>query len=271
MISGAYLTPVSAATATASTTTTTSELNVNINSIDSEIDQLVNIRGDQSISSSTKESEEISTQQNILNQVITISTNEISTIQAKLNSLPTFATNSKEFSLQSNYLAELSSYSEYFTKESAVVANAVTLSQLQTVAANIKAFRDAGYNSEIYNMTTFCLLYYDADIISTAQSRLNSVLSDLATLDKAQLLLNPSELNVDANQVTQLIAKASTLHDQASQMIIELPDSATTTTSTAFSATSTPRTLIEKSINDIKSAYGYFIQISSSIKTQLDY
>jgi limonene-1,2-epoxide hydrolase len=246
----------------------------------------MDIRGDQSIATDTKITEEISAQQNILNEVIALSTNEISTLQTKLNDLTTFATDSEEYSLQSNYLAELSSYNEYFTQESAIVASASTLDQLQTVAANIKAFRDAGYNSEIYNMVTFTLLYYDAGIISTAENRLNSVGSDLDTLENQQLLSNTNPLDDEVSEAMILINKASSLHDQASGIILQaLPgDSASTTPglasdtastssvggSTTTSATST-RALIEKSITDIKSAYKIFIDVSTNINAQLNF
>lgn len=290
-ISGAFAQTAFAQTATTtatstSTATTTGSLNVSINSIDTELTQLMNIREDHSISSSTKVTEEISAQQDILNQVITLSTNEISALQTKLTNLPTFATDTEEYSLQSNYLAELSSYNDYFTQESAVVASASTLAQLQTVALSIKTFRDAGYNSEISNMLTFTLLYYDASIISTAENRLTSVSSDLASLEDAQLLLNPSMLDVDVSQAAGLIGKAATLHDQASALILQnwpldyasttasstaiTPTASSTATSTVSTNTPDPRNLIEKSIGDVKIAYQIFIGVATSIKTQLD-
>jgi hypothetical protein len=279
-ISGAFLRPALAAT---------SSIDSSINSIENKVGRLMDIRGDQSISSDTKTTKEIAAQKDILNEIVTLSANEISTLQTKLNSLPDFDKDSKGYSLKSNYLAELSSYNEYFTQESAVISSAVTLSQLQTVAVSIKTFRDAGYNSEIYDMVTFTLLYYDAGIISTANNRLNSISSDLTNLENAQLLLNSSVLDDDISQAANLIDKASSLHGQASGLILWVsPENSTSTTASSTTdseltptasstATSTPavdtpdpRDLIEKSISDIKSAYQIFIEVVNNIKTQLD-
>ncbi len=273
MALGACIVPVSAATAT-TTATTTRVLNVNINSIDTKVNQLMDIRGDQSIPNDTKTSEEIAAQQDILNEIIALSNNEISSVKTKLKNLPTFKKDSKEYSLQSNYLAELSSYSEYFAKESVVVSSTATLPQLQTVAANIKTFRDAGYNDEIYNMITFSLLYYDESIISTARNRLSSVLSDLTTLENAQLLSDSSVLDGKVGQATHLIGDASSLHDQVSQAILQpsLSDSTTTTASSTLSDNAPEqRSMLEKSITDIKDAYGFFIEISNNIRSQFAY
>jgi hypothetical protein len=118
------------------------------------------------------------------------------------------------------------------------------------------------------------LLYYDGDIVSTAKDRLTSVLSDLTTLENAQLLSNSSVLDGDVGKATHLINDASAMHDQASQIILQTPlttSSSTTASTTPSKSTPAPRDLIQKSINDIKSAYQFFIAISTSIKTQLSY
>ena len=273
------------------TSTTTGPIDDNISSIESKLGQLVDIRNNQSISTDTKTIEEITAQKGILNGVVSLSMNEISALQTKLNALPVFATGSEELSLQSNYLAELSSYNEYFTQESAVIASSTTLSQLQTTAASIKTFRDSGYNSETYNMVTFTLLYYDAGIISTAKSRLSSVSSDVANLENEQLLSESSVLDNDVKLSSQLINKASSLYNQANQLILQssLESSTSTTASSTVIASSTlnlaasatasstpataapdPRTLIEKSVSDVKDAYQIFIEIANNIKAQLD-
>lgn len=252
--------------------TSTNEMNASINSINSEVTNLSTIEGNESIPSQTKLDEEILAQQTILDQIITLSTNEIASVETELNDLPTFATDTKEYSLESNYMAELNSYSAYFQQESTVVANAVTLSQLETVAANIKEFRDSGYNTQIYNMVTFYLLYYDEGLISDANSRLGGVGSNLTTLDNSGLLSDPDQLNSELTQATNLIASSSALQEQAALLVLQTPlgSSTSTASSTAVSGNSTdPRTLIDQSISDIKTAYQLFIDIATDVKNQL--
>lgn len=267
---------------TALAATTTNSINSSINSIQNEVNNLANIRNSTSISNSAKTAEEVAAQKKVLQGVIALSKNEINAAQEKLNNLPTFDKDSAGYVLQNNYLTELGAYSKYFAEESSIVANATTSSQLQAVATDIKNFRNSGYNSEIYDMITFTLLYYDASIISTAGSRLSSIKSDLSSLESSQLLANQSALDDEVSQAADLINTASTLHDQASDLILQTSsstESASTTSSLNASSTATttkaaanpdPRSILEKSINDIKSAYQIFIKVANSIKDQLD-
>ncbi len=253
----------------------TSSLGNNISSIEDMVNELVNIRQDQSIPSDTKLAEEIATQRDILSQIVALSENEIITLQDRLNNLPAFDTSSRQYSLQSNYLAELGSYKEYFNEESTVITDAQTLPQLQTVAAEMKGFRDAGYNNEVANIEAFSLLYYNQNIISTAKARLNNVGKDLTQLENADLLINTQVIDSAFGIASKLINQASELNNLASSTILQaLPggtSSTTTTTPNMGSATTTnPLVLIEQSINDIKDAYQLFISIGKSIKTQLE-
>ncbi|MCL5224428.1 MAG: hypothetical protein M1361_02400, partial [Patescibacteria group bacterium] len=220
-----------AATSVSAALADTNSINNGITSVQNEVNNLINIRSSQSISDGTKTAQEIAAQKKVLKGVIALSDNEISTAQEKLNNLPTFDENSEAYVLQSNYLAELASYSKYFAAEGLIISNATTSDQLQAVAADIKAFRNSGYNSEIYNMITFTLLYYDADIISTANSRLNSIETDITSL--SQLLANQSALNSELNKASGLISEASDLHDQASALILQNSSSTASTTATS--------------------------------------
>ena len=260
----------------------TTSIGGDVNSIDQKVNQLITIRDDDSLTSAEKAVKEFQAQQDILNGVIDLSNNEIASVKDKLDALPKFDKDSPEDKLRSGYLDELDSYSAYFSIEKDKVTAAANIDDLKAIAADIKTYRAGGYNDEIQNMVTFALLYYDADVIATAQTRLDKVKVDIAKLQSLGLL-KKGFTQSSLDKAAGLISDAAKLQSQAKDLILEPPQTATdqttdeTTTSdktttnagTTVTPPPTPRDLVSKSIGEIKSAYNIFLRISKDVRKAL--
>jgi len=275
VVAGSVACPALAASSTTS-------IGGDVNSIDQKVNQLITIRDDDSLTSAEKAVKEFQAQQDILNGVIDLSNNEIASVKDKLDALPKFDKDSPEDKLRSGYLDELDSYSAYFSIEKDKVTAAANIDDLKAIAADIKTYRAGGYNDEIQNMVTFALLYYDADVIATAQTRLDKVKVDIAKLQSLGLL-KKGFTQSSLDKAAGLISDAAKLQSQAKDLILEPPQTATdqttdeTTTSdktttnagTTVTPPPTPRDLVSKSIGEIKSAYNIFLRISKDVRKAL--
>jgi hypothetical protein len=249
-----------------------------ISSINQKVAQLIAIRSDNSLTSTEKNAKEFQVQRDILNGVIDLSNNEIASAKDKLNALPKFNEDSPESKLRSGYLDKLASYSAYFNAAENKIIEAADIDNLKAIAADIKNFRSGGYNDEIQNIITFTLIYYDADIIATAQTRLDKLKIDISKLQNLGLLRKDFQQDSLA-KAASLINEASELQNQAKEIVLEPPQTATNEiigeTATSDKANTdagsttvqppTPRDLINKSISEIKNVYDIFLQISKDI------
>jgi hypothetical protein len=236
------------------------------NPIDKSVEDLLAIRDDDALSDAEKLANELETRRVILNDILNLSTDEVANLKGKLTKLPDFDKGSLEYDLTSGYLNDLDAYGAYFDAEKQKTADAASLDDVRTLAAEIKAYRASEYSTKIQQIFTFTLLYYNEGVIKIAENRLEKVTSDVGKLERLGLI-KPSSMHSQLDSAASLISEASKLQDKARSEI--LTGEATDVESDDVAVPPSPRELLEKSLNEVKDAYGVFLQIGKDIRKTL--
>ncbi|MHB9019643.1 MAG: hypothetical protein ACYC3G_02065, partial [Minisyncoccota bacterium] len=187
----------------------------------------------------------------------------------------------------------------------------------KNLAQEYKDWREQNYNIYVKKLTVFILTFQEKNVLKTANTRLEKIMTDIKKLESAKILkkedtwkfidsamkslTNAQIFNSNAEKIiTDLIEKdiiyiasstpetiiktSTTTPEKIIELMIENPEeSATssalklaTTTSTdliksplEISLENEAQTLIEKSLQEIKDAYGSFISISNKVKAKL--
>lgn len=247
--------------------------------IDKSVLELGTAKDDDELSPEERLGKQIDARIKIITEVISLSIKEIGGLRDKLNQLPKFAHKSKEKEMQEDFLANLDAHEDYFNNQSKKLddlkdeADQNKLNDgLRDLAKELKDYRDNTYNPAIQKIVDFVLLWADENAVHTAKTRLNKVISDIKKLEKFGLI-DKGTFRVQLDKASRLIASASDLQAQAKGLILNPPDETVEEGDKEAAkeklAKPKPRELIEKSFNQIKSAYDIFLKISKEVRKTL--
>ena len=198
-----------------------------------------------------------------------------------------FTEDSTEYALQQQFLGQLDSYRIFYTEKLDALSALETLEDIQTLAKEIKSYRDDTYTPGVENIVEFILVFYNEDVINIANERLSKISADLDKLVNVGLLEEkPFEGKI--TEIKTLLTEAAQLQNQARDIIIilpedETPEDITITVDAEVDSTSTidmesdtlketiPTTkeLLETSLGNVKAVYADFLEISNSVKETL--
>ncbi len=195
-----------------------------------------------------------------------------------------FPEDSLEYALRNEFLAKLDSYKVFYTDKLNTLDGLETLGDIQTLAKEIKSYRDEVYAPGVEEIVEFVLVFYSEDVINIANERFTRISADLDKLENLGLL-EEGVFSQEMADAQELLAGAADLRSHAWEIMFPIEegidDNATSTIQevseeipeTGLEITEdvppTVKELLETSLGKVKLAYGKFLEISSSVKETL--
>lgn len=199
-----------------------------------------------------------------------------------------FDENGRENELKNSFLESLSEYGLYYSTTLEGAETLTTLEDTQTLAQEVKDYRDTIYSPEVENIVQFILVFYSEDVINIASERFEKISEDIETLESLGLI-EKDKFNNQLGDVSSLLEEASNLRNEAKDMILAAPhneDEAITTDEVIEASTTAEMEIptgtetdvdeeniitdtIKKSLNDVKAVYEIFLEISGVVKETL--
>lgn len=274
-----YLRPVLAETTTTEQT----------KPVDESVNQLLEVRDDTTLTEEEKLVKEFDSRKNILTEVITLSLDEITKLKDKLKALGEFKDQSDEKLLQDKFNSSLDDYDAYYKDQAKKLETLTTIDEVKSLAQAIKDYRENTYNPEVQNTVSFVLVFYNDDVLKTANSRLDKMSGDISKLEKLgylkvgtfsnklktarETLSDANDMNKKAKETILATAPREELKTETDTEVITKEATKTESTDTTVEgdveATPTTGELISGSLNKVKDTYEIFLQIGKDLRKAL--
>ena len=249
------------------------------NRIDSSYDELLSLAGDSDlnpISNSTEDNEaKVLIIKSVVKDAINLSIQEVVALKKDMETLPQFSAKSREQELKSVFAEELSTFAQFYNIKMKELNRIGTLEDGRALAEEIITYREKSYNPRISQLLEFLLLFYNENVIKTAEEKTERISKDVEKLEKLGFLKTDSFLK-DFDTIASLINQAYELKNQAKIFIINpalklnVSDlSEKSKEKEDVTHIPEPRLLMEDSLGKIKIVYDIFIDVSKSIRKTL--
>lgn len=277
--------------------------------VSNKVDELVELKDNDTLSDEEKEIKEIRIRKEALGKITDLSLLEIKNLEDKINSL-SFESDAQN-KIKEAFLEILNKNKVYSEDLKLKAENEeLTLEEVKDLAQEFKDWREENYNKHIKKLTVFILTFQEKNVLKTANIRLEKIIVDIKKLESAKIikkedtwkyiesamksLANAQILNSDAEETIiatiekTIINIATSTPEIAMEIGTTTPEKIETKKAEQIegpalslaiqAATSTPKiiteeesaqTLIEESLKEIKSAYTNFISISNKVKAKL--
>ena len=237
-----------------------------------------------------------------LEKALSLALEKVSSLKADLDSRE-FTDGTRELELKTLYLADLSIYETFYSESLAKAQLLESLESVQALAQEVKTYRDVTYTPGVQKIVEFILVFYSEDVINTAADRFTKISEDIGKLELLGLV-NEGTFSEQLASINTTLTEAMTLRSQAKDMVLAITAVEEPTTTPGVTETTTPtvieeetlqidapavvtdegikvapaddtaaeqtaQMLLEKSLNNVKSAYDSFIEISKSVKETL--
>ena len=237
-----------------------------------------------------------------LEKALSLALEKVSSLKADLDSRE-FTDGTRELELKTLYLADLSIYETFYSESLAKAQLLESLESVQALAQEVKTYRDVTYTPGVQKIVEFILVFYSEDVINTAADRFTKISEDIGKLELLGLV-NEGTFSEQLASINTTLTEAMTLRSQAKDMVLAITAVEEPTTTPGVTETTTPtvieeetlqidapavvtdegikvapaddtaaeqtaQMLLEKSLNNVKSAYNSFIEISKSVKETL--
>lgn len=152
--------------------------------------------------------------------------------------------------------------------------DAETLEDVKQLATDFKNWRKAVYDPKVKKIIAFTLVFRQKAILTITQSRFTKIASDLKKLENTKLISEQDTAEY-LKKAADNIKKAEELNQKTLELIKLSEENATTTTDLLKKSDGEEeekpeaKELIEESLNNIKSAYQNFIEISGIVRKKL--
>ena len=264
--------------------------------IEASHDALLDIKDNATITDADKAEKGVEARKNIISDAILLSLAEIESIRVDFSKIAKLDDKSIENGLLSKFKAELDVYTSYYEERSGNLEKVTTVDEAKAFAKEIIDYRTNIYNPSIEKMAEFILLFYTEETIDTTKTRMTKMLVDINKLEKLNII-KLTLISPKIDKASELLETATNKYLAARELIITagkaeitdtLPETAPqieidakieseglteleteTGIEIPMETKPTAKELIESSLNDIKSTYDIFIQISKDIRRSL--
>ena len=218
-----------------------------------------------------------------LEKALSLSLEKVASLTADLNNRE-FEDGSREAELKSVFLENLASYEVYYSESLTRAQYLDNLESVQALAVEIKEYRDLTYTPGIEKVVEFVLVFYSEDVIGKATERLNKVSEDIEKLEALGLIENGA-FSGQIESISSSLLEADNLRIQAKDIILAVEtgepagpveesvdaaeQTAAQTDTLDVAEEPSPQALLEQSLNNVKSVYEAFLEISKSVKETL--
>lgn len=197
-----------------------------------------------------------------LQKALDLSLKKVDSLRVKLNDLK-FPEDSREEELRLTYLKDLNAYAQYYNGADKKLSQLETLDEIKDLARNVKEYRDTTYSPGGERVVRFILVFYNEEVLGIANDRYNKIEADIRKLEELEFI-KKGVFNERMGNAKDLLAEAADLQRQAKEMALN--------SSSGILVKGKPvsvKDLLEKSLNNIKSVYGIFLDLNQATKKTL--
>ncbi|TSC96903.1 MAG: Uncharacterized protein Athens071426_359 [Parcubacteria group bacterium Athens0714_26] len=261
------------------------------------INELNNLKDNNNLSAEEKDAKELELRKDALSKILDLTLMEIDSFKNNLESLQ--LEKGKQTDTKNQLLDLLNTDKQYSENLKETLQNELSLDDTKNLTQEFKDWKDANYNFDIQKITSFTLVFQEKYVLKIADTRLNKINSDLKKLEGMKLI-SKEDNRKSLDSATKSLTNAHNLYSSAENLLMNalknefnasstlLNDSLATTTikdaneasstiKTTSTGTTTPqfekrddiKLLIEKSFNEVKNAYKYFLDISNKVRKKL--
>ncbi len=263
--------------------------------VSNKVEELIELKDDNTLSDQEKEQKEIQVRKEALEKILDLSLIETKNLTDKLNSLE--LSSDDQIAIKEKFIEILSNNTQFSTDlKSKINQDSINLEGIKAMAQEYKDWREVNYNPYIKKITVFILTFQEKQVLKTANTRLDKIMSDIKKLEDLKIIKKDDTLKFITNS-TKNLSDAQILNNDAETKIVsiikkEIIEAASTTPETVMAvssltiqstpspeiATSTIKTisdeesaqsLVENSLQEIKNAYTNFINISVLVSQKL--
>ncbi|MEK7478818.1 MAG: hypothetical protein AAB626_02790 [Patescibacteria group bacterium] len=152
-----------------------------------KIDELVELKDDSALSDQDKEIKEIQIRKEALGKITSLSLLEIKNLKDKINSLD-FESDAQT-AIKERFLEILDNNKKYSEELKIKTENEkITLEEVKNLAQEYKDWREDNYNNYVKKLTVFILAFQEKNVLKTANTRLEKIMTDLKKLETAKII-----------------------------------------------------------------------------------
>lgn len=235
------------------------------------VNSLIELKDNPALSSKEKIQEEIRIRKEALIKIIALLISEMDELRTKVGELPRANTQTNQIQLQ--FTEFLDSARVHTLQFNETLSQELTLTELKERTAVFKTWRNTYYQPRLEMLINFLLVANTQSILSVADHRLEKIITDLKKLESARITRR-SEYNPLLNEAMESLTDANLTYYQAEKLIYSvlgtnfLSTTSATTTPTLITTTHI-KSLIGQSLNNIRSAYTAFLDISKFVKKRI--
>ncbi len=188
--------------------------------VENKVDELVQLKDNSTLSDKEKEIKEIQIRKESLAKIADLSLLEIKNLEDKINALELESKDQiaiKEIFL--NILENNKKYSEELKKKNE--KENISLDEVKNLAQEYKDWRQENYDKYIKELTVFVLTFQEKQVLKTANTRLDKIMSDLKKLETAKILKKEDTWNL-VNASMKSLTNAQTFNSKGENLIINL-------------------------------------------------
>ncbi|MBU4348359.1 hypothetical protein KJ671_02600 [Patescibacteria group bacterium] len=185
-----------------------------------KLDELVELKDDDTLPEKEKEKREILVRQEILNKIVDLSLLELENLENRINSLNLELEN--QAIIAEKFLEILENNKKYSKnlKEDNEKKD-ITLDEVKNLAQEYKDWRENNYSKYVKKIFTFILVFQEKRVLEIANTRLDKIMSDLERLEKANVLKKEDTWKF-INASIDNLANAQISNSKAETIIIKL-------------------------------------------------
>ncbi len=213
-------------------------------------------------SASLAPEEKLSKAKEDLTKALDLSLKKVDSLRSRLDEL-NFPELSREEELKNEALSNLDAYTDYYGKAKEDLEKKNSLEEVKNLAKDVKEHRDTIYTPGVEEIVRFVLVFYNEDVLGTANDRLSKIETDVKKLDKLGVI-KEANFRGKLDDADKLLQKAATLQGGAKEIILSA-----TSTDLMKERKPSAKEMIENSLNNIKSVYTIFLELNQAVKKAL--
>ncbi len=205
----------------------------------------------------TEEAAKVLQAKDDMTKALNIAVERVDERKADLERL-SFSEGSPEASLKVTFSQDLDASRTYYLEKSDVLATLTSLEEIQSLAQEIKTYREEIYAPEGQRIVAFISLYANEADLGIAKERFEKIKADLENL-KALGLIDEAATEDQVNLIDGLLQESTNSQDQAKELILEQ----------SAEGSIKANQLIQDTMARVKTVYDLYLGLSDEVRNKL--
>lgn len=203
--------------------------------------------------------ETVEDRKNALLTIIDLTLLEIQDLEKQLNALKDLEMRFAD--MRNDFLIQLDNHTKYLESvEKILNTEGFTMDSIKKLAQELKDWRENEYAQTVKNIIDFLLTFHNQAVLKIADNRFYKITVDLKRF-KAAKLIETGTLEPLLAKAGENLREARALNNEALSLLA--------TSTTPIIVSGTIQELVQQSLNEIKSAYKLFFQMSALVRKML--